>query len=93
MKNKIIELIKEYQEKFTKLDMTNNAHIESDDLFDDIASKIQALEFPVTLDEVKNCCIKKDKLCPLKKGMFNCQITKDPCDWDIEEITKAVRHG
>lgn len=75
IKQQVIELVKEYLHKGEP---------------SGLIEKIQAIPDEVTLREVKECC-KKKKLCKLKKGMFNCQITKDPCDWNIDAITKAIR--
>jgi hypothetical protein len=83
MKNKIIELIDELEDAVEVYDCHK---------LNQLKAKIQDMEFPLTLEEVKDCCNKNNKLCPLKKGMFKCQISEDPRDWDIEEITKAVRH-
>jgi hypothetical protein len=87
MKNKIIELITEHADKHG----INN--------YVELISKIQNMEFPVTMQEVKEYCENNlpcwplnDKCRYIDSKTGNCKLCDLPNEWNIEEITKAVRH-
>jgi hypothetical protein len=84
MKNKIIELIEEIE------DAEDDVFL---DKFYQFKNKIQALEFPVTLEEVQEYC-KNCTGCKLfspDNGGICYFEDKGLWDWDIDLITKAIR--
>ena len=89
MKNKIIEIISSHL--CHGLDETD-VYIDKD-VYSALIDKIQALEFPVTVKEVKEHCSKIGFDCEecIIEGR-DCPINDHPQKWNIDKITKAVRH-
>ena len=83
MKNKIIELIKEMSVENVNFVKVCNSN--------ELIDQIQALEFPVTVQEVKEHCRKIGLDCEecITEGR-DCPINDHPQKWNIDKINKAV---
>jgi hypothetical protein len=80
MKNKIIEILKQNQIE------THEGFL----ILKEVIDVIQDMEFPLTLEEYASFCGNYGQCsdCPI---LENC-VETFPVNWDIDKITKAVRH-